>query len=105
MAKYKAIKTEYLERSPKGKWQFVLNIAIYAQKVIGFGILDAKFKVQWHSFSSGVAFVDCFISFIYTMWYFSDTPLNGLLFISLFGIAIPVRFYLIYQATKFFFKL
>lgn len=79
-----------MNRSPKGKWRFILNLAIFIQRLTGVAIVDKNFEVWWYTYASGVAFVDIFISFLYTLWYYSDQPLKAYLFISLIGVIIPV---------------
>lgn len=90
IAKYKSIKSEYMHRTPKGKWLFVLNMAIFALKIAGFDILTIDFKLTWISYIPGVVLVDCVLSFIYTIWYYANEPLKGMLFIATFGIIVPV---------------
>lgn len=90
-SKYESIKTEYLFRTPKGKWLFVLNMGMFFLKMIGIPILDLEFEVWWYSYISGIAFVDSMISFFFTIWYYADTPLKGILYVAILGIVIPVR--------------
>lgn len=90
MEKYQAMKSDYMKRSPKEKWRFVLKMGILVQKSIGIGIMDTDFKVWWYTFASGVIFIDVFLSFFYTLWFHADNPLKGLLFTALFGVTIPV---------------
>lgn len=87
---YNSIKTDYLFRSPKGKWLFIVNLGIFIQNAIGFSVLDPKFEVWWFSYAAGVVFLDIICSFFYTLWFYWETPLKGLLFIALLGIVIPV---------------
>lgn len=91
MEKYKSMKSDYMIRSPKRKWLFVLKMGIVAQKSIGIAILDPNFEVWWYTYASGIAFLDVILSFLYTLWYYADRPLKGLLFTALFGVVIPVR--------------
>lgn len=88
--KYRSIKSEYMNRSPKGKWRFVLNSAIFFQRLIAVEQCDVNFEVWWYTYASGVAFLDLVFSFVYTLWYYADQPLKGLLSISLIGIIVPV---------------
>lgn len=88
--KYKSMKIEYLNRSPRGKWLFVLNMSIFALNAIGCASFVAGFKVSWYTLSTLVLFIDLFLSFLYTLWYYADQPLKGILSISMFGIFIPV---------------
>lgn len=88
--KLKSVKSEYMNRSPRGKWSFILNMGIFVQKLTAVEMIDRNFKVWWYTYASGVVFIDIFCSFIYTLWYYADTPIKGLLFIALIGIIIPV---------------
>lgn len=90
VGQYKSIKTEYMNRTPKGKWHFVLNMAIFALNISGSDVISTNFKLGWYSYISGVVLVDCVLSFIYTLWYYADDPLKGLLFIATFGVFVPV---------------
>lgn len=90
--KLKSIKTEYMERSPQGKWQFVLNLAVFFQKLIGVEILDTNFKVWWFTYVGCLGLIDVVSSFSYTLWYYANTPFKGFLFLSLIGVFIPVDF-------------
>lgn len=88
--KYQSIKSEYMNRTPKGKWLFILNMAIITHRITGVHVLDLNFKLQWYSYLSLVGAIDCVSSFIYTIWYYSDQPLKGLVFFAMSGIFIPV---------------
>lgn len=84
------MKSEYVSRSPHGKWQFVLNIAIFTQRLTAVAVCDVNFEVWWYTYASGVGFLDYFLSFFYTLWYYAEQPLKGILSISLIGILVPV---------------
>lgn len=89
--KYKVLKEEYLSRSPRGKWEFVRNIGIFVLTLTGVPILDPTYEVYWYSFAPFVTCTDIFISFLYTVWYYRETPLTGFLVTPLFGVVIPVN--------------
>lgn len=89
--KYNAIKTDYLSRSPKGKWIFVRNIGIWVLTLTGVPVLDPNYKVTWYSFAPGFTCMNIFVSFFYTVWYYSDSPLKGILVVPIFGVVIPVN--------------
>lgn len=89
--KIKSMKVEYLNRSPRGKLLFVRNVGIFVLTLCGLAVLDPKFKVNWYSYAPAVVSTDLLLSFIYTLWYYSEEPLKGILFTPLFGILIPVR--------------
>lgn len=90
--KYKKIKDDYLSRSPKGKWDFVRNIANSLLQMIGVAVIDLNFKVWWYSYMGAVVLINTALSFLYTLWYFYHigTPLEGILLIALFGIFVSV---------------
>lgn len=93
--KYKKIKKDYLNRSPRGKWEFVRNIGIFILKISGVPVLDPNWKISWYSYVPNVVYIDLLLSFIYTVWYHSDTPLNGFLIIPTYAVILPVNQYLI----------
>lgn len=88
--KYKSLKSAYLRRSPKEKWIFIRNIGIFFFKFTGAAFLDPKFKIWWYSYFGYIFVVDFSLTFLYTLWYYVDTPVKGLLPISLLGIIVPV---------------
>lgn len=90
--KYKSMKGEYMSRSPKEKWKFVLNWAIFFQKITGVAVLDKNYEVYWYTYGLCAAFLDINISLAYSIWYYhSDSPLKGFLFMSQLGVCIPVK--------------
>lgn len=91
ISKYKAVKVEYLRGSPKEKWLFVRNIGIKVLILTGVPVLDPNYRVTWYSYAGAVVTIDIFLSFLYTLWYFMDTPINGFLVTPLFGILVPVN--------------
>lgn len=90
--KLSSIRSEYLNRSPKGKWLYVRNIGIHVLRTTGVPVLDPNFKIYWYSYAAGVVIIDVTLSFIYTIWYFmSRDPIKGMLNVPLyFGVLIPV---------------
>lgn len=92
IAKYKSVKADYLNRSPKGKWLLVRNFGIFVQTLIGVPVLDPDFKVNWYSFIGIVGVIDSFASFLYTLWYYFETPIRGFLYTPYFGVIIPVNY-------------
>lgn len=88
--KYKRTKEDFVSRSPRGKWEFVRNIGIFILTLTGVPILDPSYEVIWYSYAPGLTCLDIFISFFYTIWYFIETPLTGILVTPLFGVVIPV---------------
>lgn len=52
-------------------------------------VLDPNYKVIWYSYVPGFICLDIFISFLYTIYYFIDTPITGILVTPLFGVVIP----------------
>lgn len=88
--RYNSLKSEYMNRSPRGKWLFVMHLGTMFQKIIGISIMDPNFKVWWFTYTSGVALLDVVLSSIYTIWYYSDNPFKGFLFLSMLGIVVPV---------------
>lgn len=88
--KFKRVKADYLSRSPRGKWEFVRNIGIFVLTLTGVPVLDPKYEVFWYSYAPGLTCLDIFISFFYTVWYFIETPLTGILVLPLYGVVIPV---------------
>lgn len=91
--KYKTLKSEYLNRSPNGKWLFVRNIGIFILKLIGVPVFDPNFEVSALSYCSGLICVGISLSAIYTLWYFmkTPTPINGILVIPIYAVLIPVN--------------
>lgn len=90
LKKYREIKKDFLNRSPRGKWLWVRNAAIIVLTVTGVPAMDPQYKVDWWSYAPLTVVIDIFISFIYTIWYYSDNPLEGILAIPTFAIIIPV---------------
>lgn len=92
LEKYREFKEDYLNRSPKGKWKFVRNIGTFLLKCCGVSVMEPDFKIYWYSYSTSVALFCTFASFIYTVWYYTntDTPLKGFLFLPAFAVIIPV---------------
>lgn len=88
---YNSLKSEYLKRSPKKKWIFVRNVGIFVLTLTGVPFLDPNFKVWWYSYAGGFIGIDVFLSFLYTVWYYADTPSKAYLFTAQLGIMIPVR--------------
>lgn len=97
--KYKSVKADYLNRSPRGKWLFIRNIGISVLTLTGVPVLDPHFEVYWYSFAAGIAAINILLSFLYTLWYYSETPLKRILFTPLLGTFIPVD-----QSTFYFFR-
>lgn len=62
--KIKSIKENYLSRSPKGKWYFVFQIALFFLRLCGSGSIDLNFKVTWTSFTVAFAVLDNIVSFL-----------------------------------------
>lgn len=89
--KYNSLKSEYMNRSPKGKWRFVLNMAIFAQSLYGVAVVDRDFKLWWYSYLSGVTFLEVACSIVYTCWYYIEEPIKGALLISMIGVLVPVK--------------
>lgn len=87
---YKSMKTDYLNRSPKGKWLFVRNVGIFVLTLTGVPFLDPNFKIWWYSYAAGVAAADIALSCCYTVWYYADTPIKAILFTPILGIVVPV---------------
>lgn len=88
--KCKSLKIEYLNRSPKGKWLFMMNICELILKSIGLNSLDPNFKMTWLFYVAGVVIVSVFSSYIYTILHFIDSPMKGFLATPMIGILIPV---------------
>lgn len=88
--KYKTVKKDFLSRSPRGKWEFSRNIGIFVLTLTGVPVLDPNYKVSWYSYAPLLTCLDIFISFFYTIWYFIETPLTGILVTPLFGVVVPV---------------
>lgn len=85
------MKSDFLSRSPKGEWLFVRDVAISLLRLTGAAALDPTFEVYWFSYFPGVTAILGFISFLYTIWYYSSIyPLKGYLFLPLYAIVIPV---------------
>lgn len=91
--KYREIKDDYLNRSPKGKWLFVRNSGIFILEICGLPVIDPNFQVNWRSYYSGVLYFDIFSSLFYTFWYYSDSPIKCILALPIFAIIIPVSTY------------
>lgn len=90
--KYQAIRSAYMNRSRRGKWEFVRNIGIFVLTLTGVPVLDPSFGVFWYSLAPGLTGLDIFMSFFYTVWYFWHTnPLSGILVTPTFGFVIPVK--------------
>lgn len=89
--KYKSLKSEYFNRSPRGKWHFVRNLGIFVLSFSGLAILDPNFKVWWYSYVAAFVTIDVSASFAYTLYYFADTPIQALLFTPLLSILVPVN--------------
>lgn len=90
ISKFKSLKREYLDLSPREKWESVRNIGIFILTLTGVPVLDPSFKVTWYSFAAIIIAIDVQISFIYTIWYFADTPMKAFLMAPMFGTIIPV---------------
>lgn len=87
---YKSFKNDYLNRDPRGKWEFVRSLGQYFLTLTGIPIIDRNFKTNWFSYALFVAIADVAFSFLYTVWYFHNTPIKSILTLSLSGIMIPV---------------
>lgn len=96
-----SLKLTYINSSPKEKWDLVRKLANFSYSICGVSFIDRKFETTWLSYIVIVLNFDLIASFGYTIWYFSDTPLNGFLMTPLFGIIIPVS-YLFYLLFIFF---
>lgn len=96
--KIKSAKSEYLNRSSKGKWQFIRNAGILVLRITGVPVLDPNFKVFWWSYSCLMVIIDITLSFAYSIWYFNFKemdPIKGYFNTPLyFGIVIPVKYVL-----------
>lgn len=99
ISKFKSLKCEYLDLSPRRKWEFVRNIGIFILTLTGVPVLDPSFKVTCYSFAALAIVVDIQISFIYTIWYFAGTPMKAFLIVPMFGTIIPVN-----ESIEFFFE-
>lgn len=92
--KIRSKKTEYMNRSPRGKWCFVRDAGIMILRYTGVPVLDPNFEVYWWSYAAGAVIADVTISFIYSIWYYiyiEEDPLKGALNVPLyFGILVPV---------------
>lgn len=99
---YRSIKTEYLNRSPRGKWHFVRKMGSNCLCLLGVPLMQTSsitsihpsFKPYWYSYS-GVMVVICItFSHIYTWWFYyhSDDPLKAFLIVPLYGTIVPVNF-------------
>lgn len=99
---YERIKADYIKRSPKGKWIFIRDFAIPLLKIIGLAILDPNFKVWWYSYFSIVVYINFFSSLIYTIWYYSDDPIQACRVFTLFGVAISVKYMQHYKFLEIF---
>lgn len=88
---YREKRAEYMRRSPRGKWEYTRNIGIFFLTLSGVSVLDPNYKVIWYSYVPGFVCMDILISFFYTIWYFIDTPITGILVTPTFGVVIPVR--------------
>lgn len=89
--KYNGIKRNFLNRSPKEKWLFVRSVAISILKLTGADALSPDFEIWWYSYFPGFSSAVAFISFGYTVWYYSDNLLKGILFLPMFAIVVPVK--------------
>lgn len=83
-------KDEYLNRSLRGKWQFISNIGIFVLSLSGGAILDPNFKVYWYTYATVFLTIDLLASMIYTFWYIREQPLRSLQSTALLGILVPV---------------
>lgn len=100
--KYKSLKCDYLNRTSRGKWDFVLNIGQFVLTLHGVPFLDLSFKIKWYSFGSLAAAIDFLGSSLYTIWYFADTPIKSILITSMFGTVIPVNNKIIHLSDEIF---
>lgn len=89
--KYKKHKEYFSDLSPKGKWLYCRNIGILILKLSGLPVLDPDWSPNWYSFVPGFLCSNIFISFFYTIWYYIDKPITGILATPMFGVVIPVR--------------
>lgn len=87
---YRKIRKGYLRRSPEEKWILIRNIGIFFLKISGVPFLDPNFEIWWYSYIGCVGFASFFSSCFYTLWYYSDTPMKGLLPMAMMGIIVPV---------------
>lgn len=90
--KYTKIKSDYLNRNPKGKWDFIRKIGNGVLRMIGVAIIDPEFSESWYSYVGGVVLFNMALSSLYTLWYayHNETLLQGILFMAMFGINISV---------------
>lgn len=108
--KYRSLKSEYLNRTPLKKWDFVRKIGAFVLILLGIPTLSPKFVIRWYIYGGLVGIVDFFASTLYTTFYFagSDEPLKAILALALFGTVIPVNdekfFILILQLNCFLFQ-
>lgn len=100
--KYKSLKCDYLNRTSREKWDFVLNIGQFVLTLHGVPFLDHSFKIKWYSFGSLAAAIDFLGSSLYTIWYFADTPIKSILITSMFGTVIPVNNKIIHLSDENF---
>lgn len=89
---FKKIKAEYLNSSPKEKWNLARNFANLFLRLAGIAVLDREFKVWWYSYVCTVLISNFALSILYTLWYYADspTPLKGFLFIPMLGVVTSV---------------
>lgn len=89
--KYKSIKSEYLNRSPRQKWELIRNATIFVHTPLGHTALDPNYKPSWLSLIPMLVPIDVFISFAYTIWIYRDEPMKGFLFTPLISVLVPVN--------------
>ena len=90
LKKLRDIKDDYLNRSPKGKWEFARNIGESILMLTGTHILDPNFKPRWYTYISVFVFCDFFVCFFYTTWYNWNDQIKRYVGVSVVGLAVPV---------------
>lgn len=87
-----SFKSEYMERSPRGKWRFVRDIGNSILSLAGIPFLNPHFENYWYSYSGAVLSAVFFISFGYSYWFYMDRDRMQIALITpLFGLMILVN--------------
>lgn len=89
--KYQSLKRNYLNRSPRQKWKFVQTLGIYILKPSGVTFLDPNFKLYWNTYIPILLCIEMVVSYLYTVWYYIDTPVKAILIWSEIGLLVPVN--------------
>lgn len=89
---FQSVKKSFSNRTPREKWCFVRDIAIFMLLFTGVPFFDRNFKLSWLCFIPAIVTVDYVLCFGYTVWYYiGRDSIKAILMIPTLAIFIPVN--------------